>query len=43
VSLGQGGGGGCPRGLRQRGGGHSVDRAGIGACLSSRHLTSAVQ
>jgi hypothetical protein len=33
----------CPRRLRQRGGGHSVGRAGIGSCLLSRHLMSVVQ
>jgi hypothetical protein len=33
----------CPHGLRQRGGDHSVGRAEIGSCLSSRHLMSVVQ
>jgi hypothetical protein len=33
----------CPRGLRQRGGVHSIGRARIGSCLLSRHLMSVVQ
>ena len=43
MSLGGEGEDGCPRGLCWRGGGHVVSRAGSGVCLSSRHLTSAVQ
>ena len=34
---------GCCQELRRRGGGHVVGRSGSGACLLSRHLTSAVQ
>jgi hypothetical protein len=43
VSLGGEGEDGCPLGLHRRGGGHVVGHAGSGVCLSSRHLTSAVQ